>query len=153
MAGCLARHAGIRRRRARGASGRSRPSALCGAPCMIADSAPATVRAYLDELRNALKGASPGLISDALADAEEHLQGEIAANPNKTEAEVLATAIETFGSAQESAEEYRSMETAIAGPFPKSEQQPRHHKGFFGVISDPRAYGALMFMLLALPTG
>jgi multidrug transporter EmrE-like cation transporter len=45
------------------------------------------------------------------------------------------------------------METAIAGPFPKSEQQPRHHKGFFGVISDPRAYGALMFMLLALPTG
>ena len=48
---------------------------------MKADAAPATVRAYLDELRNALKGASPGLISDALADAEEHLQGEIAANP------------------------------------------------------------------------
>jgi uncharacterized membrane protein len=118
-----------------------------------ADTAPATVRAYLDELRYALKGASPGLISDALADAEEHLQGEIAANPNKTEAEVLATVIETYGTPQEIAEEYRSMEAAIAGPFPKPEQKPQNHKGFFGVISDPRAYAALMFMLLALPTG
>jgi uncharacterized membrane protein len=118
-----------------------------------ADAAPATVRAYLDELRYALKGASPGLISDALADAEEHLQGEIAANPNKTEAEVLATVIETYGTPQEIAEEYRSMEAAIAGPFPKPEQKPRNHKGFFGVISDPKAYGALMFMMLALPTG
>jgi uncharacterized membrane protein len=120
---------------------------------MKADAPPATVRAYLDEIRNALKGASPGLISDALADAEEHLQGEIAANPNKSEAEVLATVVETYGTPQEIAEEYRSMEAAIAGPFPKPEQQPRRHKGFFSVISDPRAYGALMFMLLALPTG
>jgi uncharacterized membrane protein len=120
---------------------------------MKVDAAPATVRAYLDELRNALKGASPGLISDALADAEEHLQGEIAANPNKSEADVLATVVETFGTPQEIAEEYRSMEAAIAGPFPRPEQKPAPHNGFFGVISDPRAYGALMFMLLALPTG
>jgi uncharacterized membrane protein len=120
---------------------------------MTSESAPATVRAYLDELRNALKGASPGLISDALADAEEHLQGEIAANPNKSEAEVLTTVVETYGTPQEIAEEYRSMEAAIAGPFPKPEQKPRQHKGFFNIISDPRAYGALMFMLLALPTG
>ncbi|HEX3664907.1 MAG TPA: sensor domain-containing protein [Rhizomicrobium sp.] len=120
---------------------------------MKANAAPPTVRAYLDELRNALKGASPGLISDALADAEEHLQGEIATNPGKTESEVLATVVETYGTPQEIAEEYRSMEAAIAGPFPKPEQKPRNHKGFFGVISDPKAYGALMFMLLALPTG
>ena len=45
------------------------------------------------------------------------------------------------------------MEAAIAGPFPKPEQKPQQHNGFFGVIGDPRAYGALMFMLLALPTG
>ncbi|HEX4080961.1 MAG TPA: sensor domain-containing protein [Rhizomicrobium sp.] len=120
---------------------------------MSTDRAPATVRAYLEELRRALKGASPGLISDALADAEEHLQGEIAANPGKTEAEVLDTVIRTYGTPQEIAEEYRSMEAAIAGPFPKPAQKPQHHGGFFGVIGDPRAYGALMFMLLALPTG
>ena len=120
---------------------------------MKSDAAPATVRAYLDALRSALKGCSPGLISDALADAEEHLQGEIASNPNKPEAEVLVSVIETYGTPQEIAEEYKSMEASIAGPFPKPEQKPADHHGFFGVIGDARAYGALMYMLLSLATG
>ncbi|HEY2444273.1 MAG TPA: sensor domain-containing protein [Rhizomicrobium sp.] len=120
---------------------------------MKTDRPPDTVRAYLDALQSALKGSSPGLISDALADAEEHLQGEIASNPGKSEAEVLARVIETYGTPQEIAEEYRSMETAIAGPFPKPEPKTEQHHGFFGVISDARAYGALMYMLLSLATG
>ncbi|HEY3778094.1 MAG TPA: sensor domain-containing protein [Rhizomicrobium sp.] len=120
---------------------------------MSSDRAPPTVRAYLAELRNALKGASPGLISDALADAEEHLQGEIAANPQKNESEILAAVVETYGTPEEIAEEYRSMEAAIAGPFPKPEPKPDRHHGFFGIIGDPRAYGALMYMLLAFVTG
>ena len=41
---------------------------------------PETVRAYLDELRRALKGAPAGLISDALADTEDHLNNEISHN-------------------------------------------------------------------------
>jgi hypothetical protein len=61
--------------------------------------------------------------------------------------------IETYGTPQEIAEEYRSMEAAIAGPFPRPEPKPDHHHGFFGIIGDPRAYGALMYMLLALVTG
>ena len=120
---------------------------------MKGDAQPPTVRAYLDALRNALKGSSPGLISDAVADAEEHLQGEIASNPGKPEAEVLASVIETYGTPQEIAEEYKSMEASIAGPFPKPEQKPERHAGFFGVIGDARAYGALMYMLLSLATG
>jgi uncharacterized membrane protein len=112
-----------------------------------------TVRAYLDALQNALKGSSPGLISDALADAEEHLQGEIASNPTKTEAEVLASVIETYGTPQEIAEEYRSMEAAMAGPFPKPEARPERRNGFFNIIRDTSAYGALMYMLLSLATG
>src|SRR5579863_6387523 len=152
MAGCLARHAGVRRRRTRGASGRRfRPDA--GEPCMKTDRPPETVREYLDALRSALKGASPGLISDALADAEEHLQGEIASNPTKSEAEVLATAVENYGTPQEIAEEYRSMEAAIAGPFPKPEAPPERRYGFFSVVRDPKAYGALLYMLLSLATG
>ena len=114
---------------------------------------PETVRAYLEALQRALKGASPGLISDALADAEEHLRGEIQSNPDRSEAEVLASVVETYGTPAEIAEEYKSMETAINGPFPKAEQAPEHHHGFFGVIGDPRAYGALMYMLLSLVTG
>ena len=114
---------------------------------------PETVRAYLDALQGALKGCSPGLISDALADAEEHLQGEIASKPNVPEAEVLASVIETYGTPAEIAEEYKSMEASISGPFPKAEPKPRQHNGFFSVIGDPRAYGALMYMLLSLVTG
>ena len=105
---------------------------------MNTDPRPETVRAYLDALQRALKGASPGLISDALTDAEEHLRGEIASNPERNEAEVLASVVETYGTPAEIAEEYKSMEATIGGPFPKSEQTPERHNGFFGVIGDPR---------------
>ena len=36
------------------------------------------------------QGCKPGLIADALADCEEHLNNEIAWNPGRSEAEVLA---------------------------------------------------------------
>ena len=120
---------------------------------MNTDPRPETVRAYLDALQRALKGCSPGLISDALTDAEEHLRGEIASNPGRNEAEVLASVVETYGTPAEIAEEYKSMEATIGGPFPKSEQPSQPHHGFFGVIGDPTAYGALMYMLLSLITG
>jgi uncharacterized membrane protein len=120
---------------------------------MNTDRPPDTVRSYLDALQSALKGASPGLVSDALSDAEEHLQNELASNPERSEAQVLAAVIETYGTPAEIAEEYRSMEATLQGPFPKSEQTPERHYGFFGVISDPRAYGALIYMLLSLITG
>jgi uncharacterized membrane protein len=120
---------------------------------MNTDPRPETVRAYLDALRRALKGASPGLVSDALADAEEHLRGEIASNPERSEADVLASVIETYGTPAEIAEEYKSMEAAIGGPFPRAEPAPEKHRGFFGIIGDPHAYGALIYMLLSLATG
>jgi uncharacterized membrane protein len=105
---------------------------------------PETVRAYLDALRAALKGAPPGLISDALSDAEEHLNNEIAAQPHLTEKQILAAVIDTYGTPQEIAEEYRDMETTITGPFPKPEEAPQgRNYGFFNV----------MYMLLSLATG
>ncbi len=122
---------------------------------MKQDRPPDTVRAYLAALQRAMKaqGCKPGLISDALADCEEHLNNEIAANPERSEAEVLASVVETYGTPEEIAEEYKSMEAAISGPFPKAETPPERHYGFFGIIRDPRAYGALMYMLLSLVTG
>jgi len=45
------------------------------------------------------------------------------------------------------------MEATISTPFPKSEQPAQRHYGFFNVISDPRTYGALLYMLLSLVTG
>jgi len=115
---------------------------------------PETVRAYLAELRRALKGAPPGLIADALADCEEHLNMEIAQNPEMEEAAVMASVVETYGSPQEIAEEYRDMEATISTPFPKqNEDGESRRRGFFNVISDMRTYGALLYMLLSLITG
>ena len=120
---------------------------------MNSDRPPETVRAYLEQLRRALKGAPPGLISDALADCEEHLNTEIAQNPELDETTILASVVETYGSPQEIAEEYRDMEATISTPFPQSEPQEKRRYGFFNVISDPRTYGALLYMLLSLVTG
>jgi len=122
---------------------------------MKQDRPPDTVRSYLAALQRAMKaqGCKPGLISDALADCEEHLNNEIAMNPGRSEADVLAQLVETYGTPEEIAEEYKSMESAISGPFPKAETPPERRYGFFNVIRDPRAYGALMYMLLSLVTG
>jgi uncharacterized membrane protein len=120
---------------------------------MSSDRRPETVRAYLDDLRRALKGAPAGLISDALADTEDHLNNEISHNPEVPESQILATVIDTYGTPQEIAEEYRDMEATIGGPFPKAETPPEYRFGFFNVVSDPRTYGALLYMLLSLITG
>jgi len=123
---------------------------------MKPDRPPDTVRAYLAALQRSMKaqGCKPGLISDALADCEEHLNNEIATNPGRSEADVLAQVVETYGTPEEIAEEYKSMEAAISGPFPKSDETlPARRYGFFNVVRDPRAYGALMYMLLSLVTG
>jgi uncharacterized membrane protein len=122
---------------------------------MKQDRPPDTVRGYLDALSRAMRsqGCKPGLISDALADCEEHLNNEIAMHPGMSEADVLAQVVETYGTPEEIAEEYKSMEAAISGPFPKAEEPPAHRYGFFNIVRDPKAYGALMYMLLSLVTG
>src|ERR1700760_2447143 len=117
---------------------------------------PETVREYLAALTSALRAEKcpPGLIVDALNDCEEHLRNEIAQNPELPEAEVLASVVETYGSPAEIAEEYKSMEATLSGPFPKSEPPVEERRyGFFNVLSDPRTYGALVYMLLSLATG
>ena len=117
---------------------------------------PETVRDYLNALTAALRAEKcpPGLIVDALNDCEEHLRNEIAQNPELSEAEVLASVVETYGTPAEIAEEYKSMEATLAGPFPKSDlPQDERPYGFFNVLSDPRTYGALVYMLLSLATG
>jgi len=114
---------------------------------------PETASAYLAQLRQALKGAPAGLISDALADCEDHLNNEIAQNPQLSEPQILASVVETYGTPEEIAEEYRDMETTISTPFPKAELPEERRFGFFKVVSDPRTYGALLYMLLSLATG
>jgi uncharacterized membrane protein len=117
--------------------------------------APQTIKAFLAELRTRLKGQPPALIQDALADAEEHLRAARADAADKSEADVLAEIIETYGTPQEVAGEYLAMEQAIKGPFAGADRAEAVDQGpgFFGVLVDPKAYGALIYMLLSLATG
>ena len=121
-----------------------------------AAAAPASIKSYLDALRRCLKGQPPALIQDALADAEEYLRAEQAQTPEESEAQVLARIVETYGTPQEVAEEYIAMDDAIKSPFPaRADEDDAVDKGpgLFGVLVDPRAYGALIYMLLSLATG
>ena len=51
---------------------------------------PTTIPQYLAQLREALAGADPAMIQDALYDAEEYLRSELAEQPGRSEAEVIA---------------------------------------------------------------
>ncbi|MBP6015036.1 MAG: sensor domain-containing protein [Alphaproteobacteria bacterium] len=117
--------------------------------------APGSIKAYLDTLKVCLKGQPPALIQDALADAEEYLRAEHAQAPEESEAQVLTRVIETYGTPQEVAQEYIAMEQTM-GPFPARAEESapeRSGPGLFGVLVDPQAYGALIYMLLSLATG
>lgn len=116
---------------------------------------PTTIPAYLERLRKALQGCDPALAQDALYDAEDYLRSELAANPGKSEAEVIAAVAGSYGAPDEVADIYRDTEvkvqTALRPPAPPKRQSLAGR--FFGVLVDPHTYGALFYMLLSLATG
>jgi hypothetical protein len=119
--------------------------------------APRSIDAYLKQLRAALADQDPALIQDAAYDAEEYLRAEIAAHPDKSEADVLELIASTYGAPEEVAAAYRETEARVnAAMQPAARpatQPPGALQSFFGVYSDPRAYTSLFFMLLTLATG
>ena len=131
---------------------------------------PTTIPQYLAQLREALAGADPAMIQDALYDAEEYLRSELAEQPGRSEAEVIAGVAGSYGAPEEVAEIYRETEITVsralrtpvvsAAPTrkpagaPPSPPKPRSLLArFFGVAVDPHTYGALFYMLLSLATG
>jgi uncharacterized membrane protein len=116
---------------------------------------PRTIAEYLENLRAALRGADPALIQDALYDAEDHLRSELAENPGKSEAEVLAKIATTYGAPDEVAGIYvdkeQQVQQALRAPPPPTRTTVLGR--FFGVAADPRAYAALFYMMLSLATG
>ena len=116
---------------------------------------PRTIDEYLDDLRAALRGEDPALIQDALYDAEEHLRAEFAENPGVDPAELLAKISTSYGAPDEVAEIYRDKEVVVERALRSPPPVPRTSAlgRFFGVATDPRAWAAVFYMLLALPTG
>jgi uncharacterized membrane protein len=116
---------------------------------------PRTIAEYLDQLRAALRGADPALVNDALYDAEEHLRAELADQPGRSEADMLAHVVGSYGAPEEVADIYRDQEIkiqrALRPPLPPKRRSTAGK--FFGVAADPRTYSALFYMLLSLATG
>jgi uncharacterized membrane protein len=116
---------------------------------------PTTIPQYLEQLRRSLAGADPALVQDALYDAEEYLRSELAENPGKSEADVIAAVAGSYGAPDEVADIYRDTEikvqTALRPPAPPQRKSALGR--FFGVIAEPRTYAALFYMLLSLATG
>ena len=116
---------------------------------------PHTIAEYLEQLRVALRAADPALIQDALYDAEDHLRSEMLENPGKSEAEVLAKIVTTYGAPEEVAgiyvdKEHQVQQALSAPPQPKRTTVLGR---FFGVAADPRSYASLFYMMLSLATG
>ncbi len=117
-----------------------------------------SIEEYLHQLKTELQGSDPATIQDALSDAEEHLRVALANSrenqPEKSDEEALNSIIEQYGSPAETASAYGEVERRtvpqLSRENPKTESVVAR---FFGVYTDARAWGALLYMLIAFVTG
>jgi hypothetical protein len=118
-----------------------------------------SVDEYLIQLKAALQGCDQATVQDALADAEDHLRTALArdkdAQPGANQADSLKAIIEEYGSPEEVASAYREIERRLPPALaPAVQPASRSFWGsFFGVVADPRAWGALLYMIISLVTG
>lgn len=117
-----------------------------------------SIEEYLDQLKAELKDSDAATIQDALADAEEHLRAALASlkqdQPEGSEEEALGQVIEQYGPPDEIASAYKEVER-LTPPGLARENQKSASPGvrFFAIYADPRAWGALLYMLIAFVTG
>jgi len=115
---------------------------------------------YLQSLRRALDGCDPAVLQDALCEAESQMRRELQrlswAEPLLPEAEAMARTLAHLGTPEARAELYRQREQVLAetlGPELRGAELCRPWPSFFGVVQDSRAYTALLYLLMAMPTG
>jgi len=116
---------------------------------------PRTINEYLKQLKRALQGADKALVQDALYDAEEYLRNELRENPDRTEAELLANIASTYGAPAEVADAYRQTEKTVQAALRTPRRAPRTSLlgRFFGIMGNPMAWTAMLYLLLGLPVG
>lgn len=116
---------------------------------------PRTINEYLKQLKRALQGADKALVQDALYDAEEYLRNELREHPGKTEAELLANIASTYGAPTEVADAYRQTEKTVQAALrtPRPAEQASKLGRFFGIVGNPVAWTAMLYLLLGLPAG
>jgi uncharacterized membrane protein len=117
-----------------------------------------SIEEYLDQLKAELKDSDSATVQDALADAEEHLRTALANSkqeqPEASEEEALGQIIEQYGSPDETASAYKEVERLTHPVLVSANPQDQSIlTRFFGVYMDARAWGALLYMLIAFVTG
>jgi hypothetical protein len=117
-----------------------------------------SIEDYLDLLKIELKGSDAATIQDALGDAEEHLRAALAGirekNPGLSEQQALDQVIEQYGSPAETASAYAEVERRTVPQLAREVSTSESGLSrFFGVYADARAWGALLYMLIAFVTG
>jgi len=130
------------------------------------------IERYLSQLKKELSGSDRATIQDALSDAEEYLRTALGnAEPAVPAADALAAIVEKYGSPAEVAAAYKDIESrtppAFTRPVYQESERPTaatdtpaaptdtrpFYLRFFGVYADPRAWGALLYLIFALGTG
>ncbi len=116
------------------------------------------VEHYLAALRREMASADPALAQDAAFDVREHLtaafEERLAERPGTNPSAVFDEVVARFGNPADVAQAYREAERRT-GPVPALPRPAPQGalRRLFGVFTDPYAYGALFYLLLALPTG
>ena len=114
---------------------------------------------YLQELKTALKSSDAATVQDALSDAEEYLSNAVEAMREKSsdvdEISALQMAIAQYGSPQETAAAYVEVEQRLSPPLrnPNSFKSRSFLAKFFGIFSDPLAWGSILYILISFITG
>ena len=117
------------------------------------------IEKYLDELKTAMADLDRSTIQDALANAEDHLsaalQAELAENPDTNAREVVERVIEQYGSPEDIRDVYSDIEEFTTPVFAENTagSSNRGFKGFLGVVGEPRAWAACLYMILSFVTG
>jgi len=117
------------------------------------------INEYLYQLNKELAGSDSATIQDALSDAEEHLRtalnSAIESQSSVSEADALPLIIEKYGLPVDVSAAYRDIEARVQPAFMSPAHTDRRSifSQFFGVFTDPRAWGALLYLLFSLGTG
>jgi len=114
---------------------------------------------YLNTLEVELQGSDLATIKDARTDAEEHLQTAIEnlkeQKPEMGDSEALTVCIEEYGTPEEIASAYKQVEEFLIPSYPsrRTVGKATVWGKLFGIVADPRAWGSMLYMFLALLTG
>lgn len=117
-----------------------------------------SIEEYLDQLKTEMQNSDAATIQDALADAEGHLRDALAnlreKQPDVSEEAALNQVIEQYGSPSETASAYAEVERRTVPQLARESVKAESALGrFFGVYTDTRAWGAVLYMLIAFVTG